>query len=274
MAFNGSGAFSRLYNWVTDRSNGVKIRADRTDEEMAGFAAGLSNCICRDGQSTISADIPFNNKKITGLADAAGATHAMNRQSGDARWMFHPKDLTQETTLSDTDEFPFYDASADVDRTTTFSNLVAKLRAAGVEFASGTRMLFAQTSAPTGWTKETGSAYNDAALRMTTGAVAPTGGATAFTTVFVARTLAASQMPNMTLTVTDPGHAHHGPTDSGGFNAGAGGTLGARALGAGDGGTATTGIGVAIDNAARGGGSQQTIDFATKYVDAIIATKD
>jgi hypothetical protein len=72
MAFNGSGTFARIHNWVTDKANSVKITASRMDTEDDGFATGLSNTICRDGQSTISANIPFNSKKITGLA--AGTT--------------------------------------------------------------------------------------------------------------------------------------------------------------------------------------------------------
>jgi hypothetical protein len=93
MAFNGSGAFVRLYNWVADRNAAIKIRADRMDAEMDGFATGLSNTITRDGQSTVSANIPFNNKRITGLADATAANDAMNRQSSDAR--FTPRVMTK-----------------------------------------------------------------------------------------------------------------------------------------------------------------------------------
>ena len=48
-------------------------------------------------------------------------------------------------------------------------------------FASGTRMLFNQTAAPTGWTKQTGS--NNVALRLVSGTVTP-GGTDSFTTVF------------------------------------------------------------------------------------------
>ena len=46
-------------------------------------------------------------------------------------------------------------------------------------FPSGTSMLFQQTSAPTGWTKQ--STHNDKALRLTSGTVG-TGGSVAFTT--------------------------------------------------------------------------------------------
>ena len=66
---------------------------------------------------------------------------------------------------------------------------------------SGTRMLFAQTSAPTGWTKVTTN--DDAALRVVSGA-AGSGGTVGFTTAFSATSvsgttgstaLSASQMP-------------------------------------------------------------------------------
>jgi len=61
-------------------------------------------------------------------------------------------------------------------------------------FDSGTVMLFAQTSAPTGWTKNT-STGNNHALRVVTGS-ASTGGSVDFTTAF------ASQSVSGTVTVT------------------------------------------------------------------------
>lgn len=72
MAFNGSGTFNRIYSWVTDLANGVAITASRMDGEMDGMATGLSNCITKDGQTTVTANIPMNSKKLTGLA--AGTT--------------------------------------------------------------------------------------------------------------------------------------------------------------------------------------------------------
>lgn len=41
MAFSGD-VFTRLYNWVTDKNNGVKIQAARMDAEFDGIATGLS----------------------------------------------------------------------------------------------------------------------------------------------------------------------------------------------------------------------------------------
>jgi hypothetical protein len=85
--FNGSGTFSRLYSWVTDAANSINISASRTDAEMNGFAAGLSNCVTRDGQSPPSADLPMGGKKLTNLGAATVGTDALSQAAGDARYL-------------------------------------------------------------------------------------------------------------------------------------------------------------------------------------------
>jgi hypothetical protein len=85
MAFNGSGVFLRLRNWVADAAAGVKIRADLHDTEDDNFAAGISNCIARDGQSLITQNIPFNSKRITGLADPVDAQDAATKHYADTK---------------------------------------------------------------------------------------------------------------------------------------------------------------------------------------------
>jgi len=71
MAFS-SGTFSRLFDWTTDRDAGIKIRADRFDQELDGFATGLTTTILKDGTQTTTAVVPFafgisivDNKAIT-----------------------------------------------------------------------------------------------------------------------------------------------------------------------------------------------------------------
>lgn len=74
MAFNGAGVFARLYNWITDRDNAVKINATRMDAEMDGFATGLSTCITKDGQTTITANLPMSTYRHTGVGNASART--------------------------------------------------------------------------------------------------------------------------------------------------------------------------------------------------------
>ena len=78
MAFNGTGTFNRIYNWVTDKNNSVPITASRMDTEMDGFATGLSNCITKDGQTTVTANIPMNSKKFTGLTTGSARTDSIS----------------------------------------------------------------------------------------------------------------------------------------------------------------------------------------------------
>lgn len=87
MPFSGNGTFNRLYSWQVDAANNINISSSRTDAELNGIAAGLSNCVTRDGQSPPSADLPMGGKKLTNLGNATTATDALNMATGDARYI-------------------------------------------------------------------------------------------------------------------------------------------------------------------------------------------
>src|SRR5690348_12461023 len=59
MPFNGSGTFTRVHNWQQDSAANIDITDSRMDAEDDGFATGLSTAICKDGQTTLTANIPF-----------------------------------------------------------------------------------------------------------------------------------------------------------------------------------------------------------------------
>lgn len=54
--FDGNGNYVRQYSWVADKTNGVPITSSRMDTEDNGFAAGLTQCVTRDGQGKMAAD--------------------------------------------------------------------------------------------------------------------------------------------------------------------------------------------------------------------------
>ena len=55
-------------------------------------------------------------------------------------------------------------------------------------FASGTKMVFYQASAPTGWTQDTASSLSQTVMAITTGTGGGTGGSTAYFSSFLATT--------------------------------------------------------------------------------------
>lgn len=137
------------------------------------------------------------------------------------------------------------------------------------EFAAGTVMLFVQTSAPTGWTKST--SHNDKALRVVSG-TASTGGSTAFTTVFAARTIDRANLPNVTLgTTTNGAHTHTvtsvSDTTVATSGAGAHAYQTTRT-------TSSNGDHTHTTDSINGNVTQTAFDFAVQYVDCIIAARD
>jgi hypothetical protein len=74
------------------------------------------------------------------------------------------------------------------------TNVIDALTPAG--FDTGTRMIFAQTTAPTGFTKDT-SNYNNHALRVVTG-TASTGGTIDFTTAFASKAVTGTVSTSVT----------------------------------------------------------------------------
>lgn len=129
-------------------------------------------------------------------------------------------------------------------------------------FPSGTLMLFQQTAAPTGWTKQT--THNDKALRVVSG-TAGTGGSSAFSTALATPALSGSTGSTTLSTSQIPSHIHTigYSQQSGGPTANSGSTR----------------HGSFSSDATGGGGSHNhtmsgTAAINVQYVDVIIASKD
>jgi hypothetical protein len=160
------------------------------------------------------------------------------------------------------------------------SNGTTWTSAAASGFPSGTVMLFAQTTAPTGFTKNTTTGDNSA-LRVTTGA-ASTGGSVAFTTAFASQTPSGSvsvtggSVGNTTLGIPEiPSHTHvlFGRSGPGGTQ----GTDNRDSSPTSNSATGATGGGGAHNHPFSGQSatfSGSAINLAVQYIDVIRATKD
>lgn len=80
MSYNGAGVFS-----IDTVGNPVvydtEISHTMFNNTMTEIAAGLSTALCRDGQSSVTADIPLGTFRITQLGTATSRLDAMNAQA-------------------------------------------------------------------------------------------------------------------------------------------------------------------------------------------------
>lgn len=70
MAYNGSGVFSIINTFVYD----TVISETAVNQNFTDIATGLSTAITKDGQTTVTANIPMSTNKFTGLAAGSAAT--------------------------------------------------------------------------------------------------------------------------------------------------------------------------------------------------------
>lgn len=171
---------------------------------------------------------------------------------------------------------------------TSTTKLCAVAMVKHAAFPATTRALFQQTSAPTGWTKESSSTYNNAALRFVTGTVT-TGGTADFSTTFASRTPEGT-VGNTTLSLSQiPSHNHSAiaGADGGSQEYDGGSNIYAARVGRGGSdnqryniaSTSTTPTEGRTSNSGSGGSHTHTftgtaMDFAVKFADTIIAVKD
>src|SRR5258708_1672736 len=71
LAWNGSGVFTRVRNWVADKAANINITASRMDTDSNDFTSGINNCVAKDGQNSPTANLPMANFKHTGVANGA-----------------------------------------------------------------------------------------------------------------------------------------------------------------------------------------------------------
>lgn len=137
---------------------------------------------------------------------------------------------------------------------------------------SGTRMVFNQTAAPLGWTKDTSAVLNDSIMRIVTGSVG-SGGSTAFSTFNAQTSVGATTLTEAQI----PSHSHiqqllNGPTRMPMVELTTGGSAGVIPPS----GTVDFSSSSFVSTQTTGGGGSHThaMTASIKYNDFIICQKD
>lgn len=90
MPYDGSGNFSRSYNFVSDRDNAIKIQAARVDGEFDNYSTALNSVILRNGVVPFSGDVLLAGNKITGVGVGAVATPSISMVGDVSTGMWFP----------------------------------------------------------------------------------------------------------------------------------------------------------------------------------------
>jgi hypothetical protein len=257
----------KVYIVANNTSGGYAIRIIGASGTGVNIASGATQVVYCDGTNFIAASGAFVNGAVLGVSGGGTGLSTLTANN---------------VILGNGASSPTFVAPGTSGNVLTSNGTTWASTTPAPEFASGTRMTFNQTNAPTGWTKDTST--DNAGFRLVSGSVS-TGGSVDFTTAF------ASQTPSISISSVSgsagattlstpqiPSHTHVQQKNDGSIGEPGG-------YGDGNLGTAVT---APISTQATGGGGSHThpfsfssgsatssaINLAVKYVDLIIAQKN
>ena len=262
-------------------SNGIKASTTSSGLSVTGNIA-VSGTV--DGR-----DVAADGSKLDGIA--AGATNVTNNNqlTNGANYLTYNSSINASNLNAGTIPDARFPSTLPAVDGSNLTGLAA--------FPSGTKMIFNQASAPTGWTKVTSNVDNRA-LRVVSGSGGGTGGSVGFTTAFGSKSISATAssentggtVSGHTLTESEiPSHRHvsfktwrHQSSPNLGYGAGwQGFTWFARSFASATDTyyTENTGGGNSHTHGFTGGAHNHTIsvgnlDLAVSYIDVIVAQKD
>jgi hypothetical protein len=251
----------KLYIVANNTTGGYAIRVIGATGTGVSIPSGASQVVYCDGTNFVAASGAFVNGAVLGVA--GGGTGLSTLTANNV--------ILGNGTSSPTFVAPGTAGNALVSNGSTWISGTPT-----PDFASGTRMTFNQTNAPTGWTKDT--SIDNAGFRLVSGSVS-SGGSVDFTAAFsssTAVTVSSVSGSAGATTLTTPQIPSHNHDISPWFGSGPADQRPGTGGGNNNNGLTTTSTG--------GGGSHThpfsfssgsgTVNLAVKYVDLIIAQKN
>lgn len=90
MPFDGSGNFTRSYNFVQDKTNGIKIVASRMDGEFDNFATAMNQAFLRNGLVPMTGSLNMGTNTINSIGDGTVGTPAIRFNSDPTTGIYVP----------------------------------------------------------------------------------------------------------------------------------------------------------------------------------------
>ena len=292
---NDNGTLGEL-QFINQRDNDVQAKIDvvangDTSAYIDVIASTDNNRTFRIYSGSVA--FPDNNQILLGTGNDFKIYHDgtdnILQSNGLKNFIFKPKDTDVGLKIiGDGGVEAYYDNSKKFETTSAGATVTGTVTATSFSgdgsnlsgiaaFPSGTKMLFAQSAAPTGWTKDTSN--NNRALRVVNGSSGGNqGGSNTFTSVFnSSQSTSGGAVSNHTLSTAQiPGHNHGIQQKS--IGAGCGGnhsyTGAAGTFGCSNNSTAFNTFNTGGGSSHGHGVGNPTFNLNVAYVDVIIASKD
>ncbi len=68
MPYDGSGNFTRVYNWTADRNADIRIQAARMDGECNDYASAFNQVMLRSGVAAMTGNLNMGQQRVVGIA--------------------------------------------------------------------------------------------------------------------------------------------------------------------------------------------------------------
>lgn len=107
MPYDGSGNFTRAYNWVADKLAAIKIQAARMDGEFDNYATALNQVLLRNGVAPLTGDLKLGANKVTGIAAGAVATPSLTFSGDATTGVYQPSAATIAAAISGVEQARF-----------------------------------------------------------------------------------------------------------------------------------------------------------------------
>jgi hypothetical protein len=297
----GDGAYKDMHFTQSDGStNKIVIKMEADDQSAELYQGGSkrfetdSSGVTVTGNIAVSGtvdgrDVASDGSKLDGIATGATNVTNNNQLTNGAGYITASSNINASNLSSGTIPDARFPSTLPAVDGSNLTGLAA--------FPSGTKMIFNQASAPTGWTKVTNNVDNRA-LRVVSGSGGGTGGSVGFTTAFGSKSISATAssentggtVSGHTLTESEiPSHRHvsfktwyHQSSPNLGYGAGwQNFTYFARSFASATNTyyTENTGGGNSHTHGFTGGAHNHSIsvgnlDLAVSYIDVIVASKD
>lgn len=268
--YSDAGLSTSLGSVVHTDSAGYPVDAQGGTAKILVYTGNAAyKIVIKDGNGVTVA--PHDDVPGAPVSGSGGGGSGITEAEADFRYVRNPTALPAITNIASNDILGLWDTSASANAGITWANfqsdILSEWRTAGhIYTAANATTTFQQTSAPTGWTKQT--THNNKALRIVSG-TASTGGTVAFDTAFASKSVTGTIGGTTLVEATTPAHTHS-----------ASNVLSSTGIGTTSGATGVSGTVVTRTTDSFGGSGSHTHSFTgtainldVQYVDIILAVK-